>query len=176
MGKLIKLSNVTKRAVESDPEAKPVDGSRLRQLAKSQASASIVTTPRRNSSSLINSSSKRSAEIIPGATDGTKLKYAIEASRSDRVKVVVPSRDQLMLGTRKCERDNSGQRCTECSTLSKMVYGYRESNKGAVRLCETCNAYALERSFGQDDAMEHTGLPSGKAAANRPQIRISKRK
>jgi hypothetical protein len=176
MGKIIKVFNIVRPRLkeQTQSETVPVDGSRLRQIAKRQTAENIPNPEKRLSTT--QGEPRQPSQEPPEPIDGTKLKRAVATSRSASVPTVVPSAAPVKLGNRSGKADYSGRVCTECEVLSKVVYRYRDSSKRNVELCDKCNAEALERSFGQDDAMEHTGHPSGKADANRPQIRTLKGK
>lgn len=171
MPKLVKVTNHSIKK-EKTPFPEQVDGRKLRAIAERQRAAESDSRKSRRPSTPKPVCS--APPIVPEPTDGARLITTARLAESDPPKVVVSPTAPVKLGSRSCEIDRSGRKCTECPVFSKMVFIYEESNKGRVELCERCNAAALDRSFGQDDAMEHTGLPSGKADANRPRIRMRK--
>ena len=169
MARLIKVPR--SRVIPDKPsvEVQPVDASGLRRHARKQKAEVDAKRDRKRK---IPSQTIQPRETVPEPTDGTELKRADAESKSKENVVLIGPEESLKLGTQSKTNDFSGSLCSECGKRFRVLAIYRETNQGEVRLCPKCEAEALDRSFGQDDAMEHTGIRGGPAAANRPKIRI----
>ncbi len=172
----MKVVKVKLKNAPRPKEIKPVDGSRLKELAG--PSKGQVEPKRRG-----RAQPKPLSEPKPDAptetrveTDGSALKKAMRRSNSPEKIKVLPKDGPLVLGTLWFSEDREGGRCSECGERVKVLHIYRESNRETVKLCEHCEAEALDRSYGTDDAMEHTPVRGGPADANRPKIRPVKDK
>jgi hypothetical protein len=65
---------------------------------------------------------------------------------------------QLLLLSDRSGMVRGGGRCNEGGYSAKVVWRYRQSNRGVVQLCRRCRPKVLDRTFGGIDALDRAWL------------------